>query len=157
LRERLGLPLLAKDAIKETLGEPLGIVDPEPSRRLGIAVFDLLGTLVRELLGAGVSLVAEGNFVPGRTRVFDDLPPTRVVQVHLSAPPDVLRARLHAREESRHPVHYDRVAAAEIHERAAADEWAPLPLDGELIRVDTTTWPGLPALVERVVSAARDG
>jgi hypothetical protein len=116
--------------------------------------------LVRELLEHGVSLIAEGNFVPGRTTVFDDLPPARIVQVHLSAPPETLRERLHARNEGRHAVHYDRVAAAEIHERAARGEWGPLPLAGELIAVDTAEWPALPALLERVaaaVSAARAG
>jgi predicted kinase len=158
LRERLGLPLLAKDAIKETLGEPLGIIEAGPSRQLGIATFELLRVLVRELLGNGVSLIAEGNFVPGRTTVFDDLPPARVVQVHLSAPPETLRERLHGRDATRHPVHYDRVAAAEIHERAGRGEWHALPLAGELIAVDTTSWPDVPALVEQVaaaVSAAR--
>lgn len=160
LRERLGLPLLAKDAIKETLGGPLGITDPAASRKLGIAVFELLGALVRELLEHDVSLIAEGNFVPGRTKVFDGLPPARIVQVHLSAPPATLRERLQARDASRHAVHYDSVAAAEIHERAGRGEWDALPLPGELIAVDTTTWPDVPALVERVaaaVSAARGG
>jgi hypothetical protein len=90
--------------------------------------------------------------VPGRTTVFDDLPPARIVQVHLSAPPETLRQRLHARDASRHAVHYDRVAAAEIHERAGRGEWDALPLAGRLIAVDTTEWPDIPALAERVAA-----
>lgn len=149
LRAALGLPLLAKDAFKESLGESLGISEPSASRRLGAAVFDLISILLRELLSAGVSVVAEGNFAVG-SPAFDGLPPARVVQVHVSAEPDTLRARLLARGDGRHPVHYDHVAATEIAARIARDDWDPLPLTGALVRVDTTTWPDLDSIVREV-------
>jgi predicted kinase len=136
LRERLELPLIAKDALKETLGEELGVTDREDSHRLGAAVFELMRVLVRELLGHGVSLIVEGNFTM-QTRVFDSLPPCRIVQVHVTAEPPVLRDRLLDRGE-RHPVHYDREAAGEIAQRADAGEWDPLPLDGPVVQLDTT-------------------
>lgn len=136
LRSRLSLPLIAKDTLKETLGGQLGVTDRERSHRLGTAVFELMSVLVPELLGHGVSVVIEGNFTM-QTRVFDSLPPCRIVQVYVTATPPVLRARLLDRGE-RHPVHYDHEAADEIAQRADAGEWEPLPLDGPVIRVDTT-------------------
>jgi hypothetical protein len=136
LRAQLDLPLIAKDTLKETLAEQLGVTDRERSHELGAAVFELMRVLVPELLDHGVSLVVEGNFTM-RTRVFDSLPPCRIVQVYVSAPPPILRARLLHRDE-RHPVHYDREAADEIAQRAAAGEWEPLPIDGPLVRFDTT-------------------
>src|SRR5215212_7740006 len=60
--DRLGLPLVAKDAFKELLWERLGAEDLEASRELGRASFDALFLIVGELLRKGVSVVAEGNF-----------------------------------------------------------------------------------------------
>ena len=70
--------------------------------------------------------------------VLRDLPPVRIVQVHVSAPPELLRTRLLDRDLKRHPVHYDREAADEIVALALVGTWDPLPLEGALIRVDGT-------------------
>ena len=141
LRERLALPLVAKDTLKEALAEALGIAgDREASQRLGAATFQVQFGIVRELLLAGVSLIAEGNF---RAPWFDDLPPAEIVQVHVWAEPEILRERLLERDTYRHPVHYDREAADEIAARTAAGEWDALPLGGRLVKIDTTVWPDL--------------
>jgi predicted kinase len=141
LRDRLGLPLIAKDTLKEALGEALEIAgDRYASQRLGVATFRVQLGIVRELLVTGVSVIVEGNF---RAAWFDDLPPAEIVQVHVTATPETLRRRMLERDTDRHPVHYDREAAAEIAERAADGEWAALPLDGRLVAIDTTTWPDL--------------
>jgi len=137
VQAHLGLPLLAKDTIKETLGEQLGITEADASRRLGAAVFELLGVIVRELLGHGASLIVEGNFAVGSS-VFDDLPAARIVQVHVTAPPDVLSARRRARSAERHPVHYDVEVEDELALRHARGDWDPLPLDGALVQIDTS-------------------
>jgi predicted kinase len=157
LRDRLGLPLIAKDTIKESLGERFEVTERRTSRALGVATFHLIGVILRELLAAGVSTIAEGNFVAG-TAALADLPPARIVQVFVTAQPDVLRERLLARDADRHRVHYDREAADEVAERAAEREWRPLPLDGELVHVDTTVFPMLDTVVEeiaRLVAAGR--
>jgi hypothetical protein len=111
-----------------------------------------MGHLVRELLASGASLIVEGNF--NRTALFDGLPEARIVQVHVSAAPKVLRARLLDRDTHRHPVHYDHEAADEIAERAAAGEWDALPLDGVLVRVETDPFPNLVDVVDTVARAA---
>jgi predicted kinase len=141
LRDRLGLPLIAKDTLKEALGEALEIAgDRHASERLGVATFRVQFGIVRELLMTGVSVIAEGNFRP---RWFEDLPPAEIVQVHVSAAPETLRQRMLERDTHRHPVHYDREAADEIAERAAAGEWSALALGGRLVEIDTTVWPDL--------------
>jgi predicted kinase len=141
LRERLGLPLIAKDALKEALGEALEVAgDRHASQRLGVATFRVQFGIVRELLVTGVSVIAEGNF---RAHWFEDLPPAEIVQVHVSATPETLRQRMLERDAHRHPVHYDREASDEIADRAAAGEWEALPLGGRLVKIDTTVWPDL--------------
>ncbi|HEY6961335.1 MAG TPA: AAA family ATPase [Gaiellaceae bacterium] len=134
LADDLGLPLLEKDTLKEVIGGALGITDRAQSQRLGGAVFDVMAAIAHDLLSRRVSLIAEGNFKPD-SRILEH-PPARVLQVHVTAAPEALRARLAARD--RHGVHYDREAAAEIAARAAAGEWGPIPLEADLVELDTT-------------------
>jgi predicted kinase len=141
LRTRLGLPLIAKDTVKELLGGALRIEDRARSQQLGGIVFELIGLVVKELLDQGVSVIAEGNFTE-RSTLFSGLPPAQIVQVHVTAEPETLRARLLERDV-RHPVHYDREAADEVSARAAGGEWPALPIGGRLIQIETTTWPDL--------------
>jgi predicted kinase len=146
LREQLGLPVIAKDTLKEALGESLGTRGRDDSQRLGSAVFEVMAVVVRELLEHGVSLIVEGNFSE-RSTLFEALPPARIAQVHVSASPGVLRTRMLERDTHLHPVHYDREAADEVAARAAAGEWPPLALDGTILRIDTTVWPELDPLL----------
>jgi len=148
LRERLGLPLLAKDTVKELLGGALGIEDRARSQQLGSIVFELIALVVKELLEQGVSVIAEGNFTE-RSTLLAGLPPAEIVQVHVTAEPETLRSRMLERDV-RHPVHYDREAADEVAGRAAGGEWPPLPLGGRLIEIDTTTWPDLAEVLATV-------
>jgi predicted kinase len=147
VRARTGLPLVAKDSIKELLGEELDVTTATDSKRLGSAVFRLMGDLMRELLEHGVSLVIEGNFAVGYP-LFDDLPPARVIQVHVGAPREVLLERMRTRDAERHPVHYDAEAMDEITARLDRGEWEPLPLEGELIRIDTSGGASVEELVD---------
>jgi predicted kinase len=135
LADALDLPLVEKDVLKELVGGPLGITDRATSQRLGGGIFEVMASIVHDLLRRGVSVIAEGNFTAA-SRLVAELPPCITAQVHVSAAPDVLRTRLQARD--RHGVHYDRDAAEEIAARAAAGEWGPVPLGGEPIGVDTS-------------------
>lgn len=137
LARELGLPLFAKDEIKEELYESLGAESPDSSRRLGGAVYPLLFLIARRELEAGRSLVLEANFVAGEAEPgFAMLPPHRVVQVHCRAPEEVLMERYAARE--RHPGHHDSVRAEEVRASIRSGRHAPLALDGELMELDTT-------------------
>jgi predicted kinase len=141
--------LLAKDAFKEILGGVLETRGRSESQRLGVAVFELLGALVRELLSSGASLIVEGNFRRG-SPALAKLPPARIAQVHLTAPPGLIRKRLLERDPHRHPVHYDREAADEIADRATRGEWLPLNLAGVLIEVDTSRTVEIAPIVAKI-------
>lgn len=137
LARELGLPLFAKDEIKEELYESLGADDPDESRRLGAAVYPLLFLIARQELEAGRSLVLEANFVAGASEAeFSRLPPHRLVQVYCVAPEDVLMERYLARD--RHPGHHDHVRADEVRAAIRAGRHSPLNLNGELIELETT-------------------
>jgi predicted kinase len=135
---RLGLPLVAKDAFKEVLGESLGVTgaDRDASQRLGIAAFDLLFHVVGELLRTRCDAVAEGNF--RHADRFASLPSARLVNVHVTAEPETIRARL-AERTDRHSVHYDAVVADAVARQVAEGVYSPLALGGTLLRVDTTS------------------
>jgi predicted kinase len=148
LRSRLGLPLIAKDTLKELIGGALGIEDRARSHQLGVIVFELIALVAKELLEHGVSVIAEGNFTE-RSTLLSGLPPAEIVQVFVTASPETLRTRMLERDTHRHPVHYDSEAADEVSARAAGGEWRPLPLGGRLIEIDTTVWPDLDEVLAR--------
>jgi predicted kinase len=143
----LGLPLLAKDTLKEALHDVLGGEGREWSQRLGVATFEVLFRVLDTLLAAGCSVIAEGNF--SRAQPFRSLPAARVVQVHVSAPPELIQHRFRTRNRP-HPVHYDLQVVEEVPQRMAAGEWDPLDIDGELIRVDGSARVDLAALAESI-------
>jgi len=148
LARRLRLPLIAKDEIKESLYESLGAEDVTASGRLGAAAYALIFALARVMLGAGASVIVEGNFFRDQTREFAALPAHRLVQLHCSAPLDVLLDRYAQRR--RHAVHHDTEKINELPARFASDAHAPLSLDGELIRLDTTQPVDYAALAGRI-------
>jgi predicted kinase len=148
LRERLELPLIAKDTLKELLGGALGIEDRPRSQQLGGIVFELIALVAKELLEQSVSVIVEGNFTE-RSTLLSGLPPAEIVQVYVTAEPETLRTRLLERD-ARHPVHYDREAADEVSLRAAGGEWRPLPIGGRLVEIDTTVWPDLDEVLATV-------
>src|SRR5262245_41076493 len=58
---RLGLPVLCRDDLKESLFDSLGGSDRAWSQQLGGAAFELVWLLLDRLLGAGVSVVVAAN------------------------------------------------------------------------------------------------
>ena len=160
LARELGLPLLSKDDLKEVLYDSLGTGDRAWSRRLGSATFELLFLLTERVLEAGGSPVVEANLdaEPACAR-FDALRHRhafRLVELHLRAGEDVLRARFAERAASgdRHPGHLDDVVAAELDSGVHDGRWQPLPCADELVFVDVTTLGA--ATTARAVSRVRD-
>jgi predicted kinase len=145
LARALDLPLFAKDAVKETIADMLG-VDPPPgmaplawSGYLGAAtseaIWTLLGTsgrgavLEAPMLAHTRTLVTAGL---GRAGVALD----EIHEVWCDVPLEVAMARYYARAADRHPIHCDY-----LDKSAQWAEWATLaePLGfGTLHRVDTS-------------------
>ena len=148
LSRRLSLPLIAKDAIKESLYDTLGAEDVAASTRLGDAAYGLIFALARAALASGASVIVEGNFFPDHASTIATLPDHRLVQIHCSAPLDVLMERYASRE--RHAVHHDADKIAELPARFESGAHAPLALAGELIELDTTQQLDLEQLAARI-------
>jgi predicted kinase len=142
LAARLRLPLIAKDTIKEALGDATPVVTVEESRRLGQACFAVMYALTSEQLKVGVGAVLEtpllrGVSEPGLGRLMAG---SQAAIVHCHADPATLLARYEARATSgeRHPVHVDaaRLAEAELWPLSRYD---PLDLPGPVLMVDTSS------------------
>jgi predicted kinase len=134
---RLRLALIAKDTIKEALFDGLGTGDLAWSQRLGAPTFLVMLALLEESMAAGASVVVEANFVRGSefaTRLA--ALPARFVQVHCSAPLEVLLERYGKRE--RHPGHVDAERIDALREAVESGKHDPLDLPGETIRLDTS-------------------
>lgn len=137
LAARLRLPLIAKDTIKEALFDGLGSGDLAWSQRLGTGTYLAMLSLAEDSVAAGASLVLEANFVRGseiETRLA--ALPARFVQIHCSAPLEVLLARYGGRE--RHPGHVDSERIDALQDAVETGRHDPLDLPGETIRLDTS-------------------
>jgi predicted kinase len=133
LAAALGLPLLAKDAVKETLLDELGYADRAASRRIGAASGEVLWTV---LGGCPDGAVVESWLAPSLRAVvragLERAGIERVVEVWCACPPEVARRRYAAR--ARHPGHFDAELLDDLDEVLAGAE--PLGL-GPVLEVPT--------------------
>ena len=157
LAVELRLPLIAKDTIKELLGEALGAPDRETSERLGAATYALLYSFAGWLLDAGVGMLLESNFWHGASE--PELAPlvarSRAVLVHCEATPEVILRRYAERgaRGERHPVHFDADELPRLREVIAEGRFDPLALDVPIVRVRTDE--GYDPQVEDVLALIR--
>ncbi|MBN1260965.1 MAG: AAA family ATPase [Anaerolineae bacterium] len=144
IANRFSWPFLAKDGVKERLFDVLGWRDRDWSRKLSWASFEVLFYALEAHLQAGQSLVIEGNFRSefhaARLLALQDRYAVSVVQVVLTAAPDVLLARFKARDAAgvRHPGHVDAAFYAELARQLADQPYGPLAIGGAVVQVDTT-------------------
>ena len=154
LAAALGLPLLSKDTIKETLFDQLG---PAPgdgrawSRQLGAAAMELLWRLAED----HPAVVLEANFRTASTRERRRVQglSSRPVEVHCRVPYEVAADRFAARaaRPGHHPVHVARALTPELFSETAE----PFGI-GEVIEVDTSHPVDVAAVAAAVrVSASR--
>lgn len=142
LQTRLGWPLLAKDAIKETLFDALACGDREWSRRLSRASYALLYVQLAQLLRTGVNCIVEGNFRSEQAlRLRELLVADRCIQVLCKADGAMLLARFaaRARSASRHPGHMDLESLEELRPELSMGRAPPLEVPGPLFEFDSTT------------------
>jgi predicted kinase len=144
LAAALGLPLIAKDPIKEALMVALGTPRSlEESRKVGGASVQALLAVAATSCGA----VLESTFYPGTVAALRALP-GKFVEVRCVVPREVALARYRTRR--RHPGHFEAA-------RSDDELWNPglvEPLGvGPVVTVDTTTPVDVPALAARVSAA----
>lgn len=151
LATELGLPLLAKDDVKEALVGALGVpADVDASRRVGsAAVMAVLAVAAECPAGA----VIDSTFYPYTLSLLRALP-GRLVEVRCVCPREVARERYVARSAGRGRGHFDDV-------RTEAELWddhlAGLGV-GPVVEVDTSAVVPVAAVARKVreVGEARE-
>ena len=131
--------LLSKDGIKEALADEIGLPrNVAESSRLGDAAYAALFALLRSAVEAGNAAVVEANFRRGRSEdeLSRALNGVDLRQVHCTAAPERIRTRYHGRTD-RHPAHLDRLRIDDVAADMAAQQYAPLSLDGPMLVVET--------------------
>jgi predicted kinase len=152
----LGLPLIAKDDIKEAIGDVIPAADREASRQLGRATYRVLYMLAERLIEAGSGLVLESNFA--RNQAETSLAPlvarTRATLVQCDIPDDlaIQRYRERARLGVRHVVHKDD-AVLEAWSRGEQSDHSALDLGIPVLHVDTSD--GYRPSLAEVIAALR--
>lgn len=146
LATHLGVPLLAKDELKEALAEALGSPgDVDASRRLGRAAVRGVLTLARRCPDA----VVDSTWFEDARALAETLP-RPLVEVRCVVPLEVARERYLSRAAGRHPGHLD-LARTERELWGAPVE--PLGL-GPLVEVDTSAPVDVPAVARRILAQA---
>jgi predicted kinase len=147
LAPALGLPLISKDEIKETLIDSLGgpTEDVAWSRRVGAAAMELLWHLAARCPSA----VLEANFRPRnpyeqeRLRSLD----AAVIELYCRCPPDEVARRFAARARTAHPAHPLQQLTAQM----IAEYDRPMGV-GPVITVDTGTAVDVAGLAARMAA-----
>jgi predicted kinase len=141
----LELPVLGKDLIKEILADAFAVASRAESRALGVPTFAIFFALLGELLDAGISVIAEGNFRRGISE--GELAPlvarSRAVYLHCQTTRELSVRRVveRYRRGERHPRHFDAEYLAETAKGNPLADWesyAPLDLAAPTLLVDTT-------------------
>ena len=147
LAARLGLPLIAKDTIKEALMETLGTpTSVEQSKILGRAAVETMFAVARTAQGA----VLESTFAAYSAPLARALPGT-IIEVRCRCPREVALARYRERAAQRHAGHVDDL-------RDEAELWndellTPLGV-GVVVEADTTEPVDVDALARTITGVA---
>lgn len=141
IADELALPLISKDAIKESLSDAIGLPRTiEESGRLGDAAYAAMFALARSTLDAGSSAVLDSNFRRGRSEkeLAAVAAGRRVRVVHCQAAPATIERRYRGRASTRHPCHLDQLRTDDVLRDLAAERYRPLAIPGaEFLVVDT--------------------
>ena len=145
LAARLGMPLIARDVIKESLWDALGGGDLAWSRKLGAASAEAFWRLARDANGAAVL----DNFVRRAFAHQLETLPGAFVEVHCACDPELARDRYLNRV--RHPCHFDLTYGAEMFDQWLRSDAGPLAL-GPVLSVDTTGDVGIEGVADWILS-----
>ena len=145
----LRLPLLSRDAFKERLFDTLGTGDRDWSKQLGAASYAIVWTALESNLAVGSPTIVEstlrGTFPTQRIRALAADYPLIAHQLNCVVDGPTLLQRHTERSQSpeRHPGHQDDRDDAELRAELLRGRVDPLPLDGDVIEVDTTDFAAL--------------
>ena len=148
LAKEMGLPLLAKDLIKETLMSVLVVPDVEASKLIGQAAIEVMYA-VAGCSSAGAIL--EANFHRSASLAALQGLPGSVIEVFCRCDREIALSRYRERSERRHPGHFDI-------QRTDDELWndqvtAPVGGGWAVLKIDTAMPVNISALVLDIRSA----
>ena len=115
LSQRLHLPLISKDALKEELFKILPLTDPTWLRQLGEASNQVIFHILEQFVSSNQGGVFESNFSPElhRYNLASILRPHNgvVIEIYCTAKVDILESRFIARSPYRNRAHNEKVNA----------------------------------------------
>jgi predicted kinase len=145
LANRLGLPVVSRDALKEMLFDELGWNDADRSRKLGMLSYRLLNDSVRLLVESAGSGIVESNFsIAGLAKLAEilDGSGSRTFSIYVRAPAEVLRTRFIERAaglNGRHAGHVDQTRVDEMETQFRANLIEAISgLPGQYMVVDSS-------------------
>lgn len=143
----LGLPLIAKDDIKEIMYDKIGWSDKAFSAKLAHATFGIMDYVTEQHLKNGLSLILESNYSPRlaneKFQTWQREYGCTIIQIVCRTDTRVLAHRYFERQHAdRHPGHNDTgdptSYEANFKQRIENGEDQPLDVEGPVRVVDTT-------------------
>lgn len=145
----MGISVISKDVIKESLMDTLGTGTNEWARSLSRASHRVMYQLIDGLAG---NVILEAHFYTGQAEAELEALGEDLIQLYCRCPVEVAWRRYQARrgDPTRHPGHLP-----EHQDEAATARWRttepePLRLDGPLLEVDTSGPIDIESLANRV-------
>lgn len=132
LSAAMGLPVIAKDSIKEVLMDHLGGAEP-----VGTAAFAVQFAVARTLLESGSGLILEGAFFHDQHGLREVATLANAAVISVSAPLECLVDRYVTRQVDRHPGHRGLEALPDLRARVLGGRYEPPDLGAPLLRVDS--------------------
>jgi predicted kinase len=150
LAASLGLPLISKDTIKETLADVLGLGDDAWSQKLGSASYEVLYALAATAPAAVLETAWHNQPCPPRLRDLGK----PLVEIHCHCPAGVRKRRLADRAATtRHPIHREMITPSMLRGLHRVPS-RPLRI-GPLLKVDTALDVDIPAIAAWVEATRR--
>lgn len=147
ISDSLGVPLIAKDTIKEIMYDNIGWSDKAFSAKLAHATFAIMDYVTEQHLKNGMSLILESNYSPklanDKFKAWQERYHCVIVQVVCQTDVNVLARRYFDRQHAdRHPGHNDN-GTPESYEidskrRIENGEDQPLDVKGPIQLIDTS-------------------
>lgn len=145
IAKQTGIARVSLDEIKESLFDLVGYRDRAWSKEIGRVAFPAFRDCIELHLQRGDSVIADATFLwvsdADWLHEFSEKYGAEIVQVWLTADPQVARARMIVRSQTtRHPGHNDALESVmeEFDERFFNKTFIPLPLRARTMVVDTT-------------------
>lgn len=142
----LGVPLIAKDDIKEIMYDKIGWSDKAFSAKLAHAAFGIMDYITEQHLKTGISMALESNYSPKlaseQFKEWQKVYNCTIVQVVCRTDLDVLASRYFERQHTdRHPGHNDTGTVEsyklDFERRIENGEDQPLDVEGPVKIVNT--------------------